>query len=90
MTAANCTLEVVSVPLGEVKTILTGAVTSLHALVGQPVEVILASVDGTVQLAAHELATIVAAVLTVSQSLVIGRHTADHDRSSSSVLLVLS
>ncbi|KAI0683520.1 hypothetical protein C8Q76DRAFT_804160 [Earliella scabrosa] len=65
VTAANCTLEVVSVPLGEVKTILTGAVTSLHALVGQPVEVILRSVEGTAQITVKELGHLVAGVVII-------------------------
>ena len=53
-------------PIGEIKDLLTGTVTGLQALVGQPLEVILASVDGTAQVTVAELGVIVGNLVTVS------------------------
>ncbi|TFK82732.1 hypothetical protein K466DRAFT_499768 [Polyporus arcularius HHB13444] len=65
VTSQNATVEAVSGPIGEIKDILTGAVTSLEALVGQPAEVILASVEGTAQITVEELGKLVATLVVV-------------------------
>ena len=52
-------------PIGTIKSALSDVVTELNALVGQPVEVILASVDGTVEVTVQELGQIVAGLITV-------------------------
>ncbi|KAI0699792.1 hypothetical protein C8T65DRAFT_709876 [Cerioporus squamosus] len=55
VTSQNATVEAVSGPIGEIKDILTGA----------PVEVILASVEGTAQITVEELGKLVATLVVV-------------------------
>jgi hypothetical protein len=63
VTAQNMTVDCLAGPIGEIKDILVGSVTSLKFLVGQPAEVILLSVEGTVQITVAELGRIVAGVV---------------------------
>ena len=65
VTSANATTDALSGPIGTIKSALSDVVTELNALVGQPVEVILASVDGTVEVTVQELGQIVAGLITV-------------------------
>ncbi|KAI0764676.1 hypothetical protein C8Q74DRAFT_1219654 [Fomes fomentarius] len=70
LTAQDITLDVVADPLGQLKDILTGAVVSLKALVGQDVSIILASVEGTAQITVEELGHLVGGVVvTVFEAL---------------------
>ncbi|KAF8549524.1 hypothetical protein OG21DRAFT_1555082 [Imleria badia] len=62
-TADNATQEILTPIIGDISTAVTGAVSSLNLLVGLPVDVILASVDGTTILAASDIATILATVV---------------------------
>ncbi|KAI0367263.1 hypothetical protein BV20DRAFT_1037777 [Pilatotrama ljubarskyi] len=64
VTKQNATVAAVTGPVNEIKTALTNAVSLVQGLAGQPIEVILASVDGTGKLAVDEVATILAALIT--------------------------
>ena len=60
------TVEAVTAQVDIIKTVLGATVTSLQGLVGEPIEVILASVDGTAQVTVAELGKVVAGLVTVS------------------------
>ncbi|KAG9313682.1 hypothetical protein JVU11DRAFT_6028 [Chiua virens] len=62
-TTANATQATLTPIIGDISTAVTGAVTSLNLLVGQPVDIILASVDGTTILAASDIATLLSVVV---------------------------
>ena len=66
MTAQNATVDALTPHINDIKTILTGTLSSLQALVGQPTEVILASVEGTAVITVEELGHVVAGLTTVS------------------------
>ena len=51
--------------VADIKVAIAAAVVKVNALVGQPAEVVLASVDGKVVVSVSELAQIIAAVLCV-------------------------
>ena len=61
------TVEAVTAQVDTIKTALGATVTSLQGLVGEPIEVILASVDGTAQVTDVELGKVVAGLVTVSR-----------------------
>ncbi|KAG8221640.1 hypothetical protein J3R82DRAFT_1919 [Butyriboletus roseoflavus] len=61
--AQNATQETLTPIIGDISTALTGAVSSLNLLVGQPTEVIMASVDGTTILAASDIATLLSVIV---------------------------
>ena len=63
LTAAE---DVLGPIISDVKAALSNAVNDVNSLILQPAEVILASVDGTAQVTASELAQIVSNVLHVS------------------------
>ena len=65
MTAQNPTVDALTPHINDIKTILTGTLSSLQALVGQPTEVILASVEGTAVITVEELGKLVAGVVVV-------------------------
>ncbi|CDO76401.1 hypothetical protein BN946_scf184937.g15 [Trametes cinnabarina] len=62
-TKQNATAEGLAAPIDEIKTILTNTVGLVQGLIGQPVEVVLATVDGTAKLTIEELAPIVGSVV---------------------------
>lgn len=65
-TPENATQAVLTPIVGDISSAVSGAVTSLNLLVGQPTEVIMASVDGTTILAASDIATLLSVVVNVS------------------------
>lgn len=67
-TAQNATVEALTEPVNQIKAILVTTTTSLKALSGLPVATLLADAEGTVAVTAASLATILAAVLTVSDT----------------------
>ncbi|KAI0084664.1 hypothetical protein BDY19DRAFT_1025591 [Irpex rosettiformis] len=56
ITSSNANTDVVGPILDNVKAVLSPAIVEINALVGQPVEVVLASVDGTGQVTVEALA----------------------------------
>ncbi|KAI0634916.1 hypothetical protein C8Q77DRAFT_1072289 [Trametes polyzona] len=62
-TKQNATAEHLSAPVDGIKNVLTTTATRIHGLGGHPIEIILASLDGTLILTVHEVARILAAVL---------------------------
>ena len=68
ITAQNCTVEALTPLVNELKTIISGAIGEVNKLVGQPAEVILASVDGTAQITVQELGQLIATLVVVSTS----------------------
>ena len=62
----NCTVEVLTPIVAEIKGALSGALVEVNALVGVSADIILASVDGTVQVTIDVLAQLVADLLIVS------------------------
>ncbi|KII85337.1 hypothetical protein PLICRDRAFT_56606 [Plicaturopsis crispa FD-325 SS-3] len=65
LTSQNATKEVITPITDSLKAILGGAVTEINGLVGQPISVIKAAVDPTVQATEQDLAKIVADVICV-------------------------
>ncbi|KAH9936803.1 uncharacterized protein BXZ73DRAFT_89303 [Epithele typhae] len=65
VTAENCTVQALTAPVHDIQTILLGTVAELKELVGQPVDIILASVEGTAQITVEELAHIICGLLTI-------------------------
>ena len=65
LTADNATTDVISPILTDVVNLVDEALSSVKLLVGQPVDVILKSVDGTVTVTLVEVAQLLAGVLTV-------------------------
>ncbi|PSS37004.1 hypothetical protein EW026_g1106 [Hermanssonia centrifuga] len=63
ITADNCTADTLTPVINDINNILNGAVTEVNKLVGQPVQTILATVDGAAQITVGELAQIIAALL---------------------------
>ena len=55
--------------VGEITTAISASIVDVTALIGQPAEVIMATVDGTAQIAVAELATLVADLIVVRISL---------------------
>lgn len=68
-TSENATQAILTPIIGDISTSVTGAVSSLNLLVGQPTSVIMASVDGTTILAASDIAALLAVVVNVRLSL---------------------
>lgn len=68
LTKANATVEVITPILTDVVEVIGGAVADLKLLVGAEVAVILASVDGTVQVTVTVIAQLLAEILCVSAS----------------------
>ena len=66
ITADNCTVDALTPIVSDVKNIISGAIVEVNALVGQPAEIILATVDGTAQITVAELAQLIGALITVS------------------------
>ncbi|KAN0082748.1 hypothetical protein V8E55_008543 [Tylopilus felleus] len=64
-TSENATQATLTPIIGDINTAVTGAVSNLNLLVGQPIDVILASVDGTTVLAASDIAALLATVVNV-------------------------
>ncbi|TFK50534.1 hypothetical protein OE88DRAFT_1661001 [Heliocybe sulcata] len=64
-TVENATVEILTPIVQTLTSTLEEIVPELQALVGQPIEVILASVTGTAQLTVAEVATLVANILTL-------------------------
>ncbi|KIJ57626.1 hypothetical protein HYDPIDRAFT_44859 [Hydnomerulius pinastri MD-312] len=62
-TPENATSENLTPIIGGISTSVTGAVSSLNLLVGQPTTVIMASVDGTTQLAATDISSILSEIV---------------------------
>lgn len=60
ITPQNCTVDVLTPVVNDIKTILGTAVSEVNALVGKDVATILANVDGTAQVTVQELAKLVA------------------------------
>ncbi|OBZ78248.1 hypothetical protein A0H81_01757 [Grifola frondosa] len=65
ITQANATVEVLTPIVTNIKVILTGALVEINGLVGQPAEIILASVDGTAKVTVVELANIISGLLII-------------------------
>ncbi|GJE93628.1 hypothetical protein PsYK624_097880 [Phanerochaete sordida] len=63
ITASNCTLDVLRPIMGEITTTISASIVEVQGLIGQPAEVILATVDGTAQIAISDLAQLVADLL---------------------------
>ena len=72
ITSSNCTVEALTPLVVDIKTIISGAIVEVNKLVGQPVEIILATVDGTAQITVHELAVLVANLIVVRVFFVLG------------------
>ena len=66
LTSQNATKATVEPLLQQVVDIVGAAVSDIKKLVGSPVAVILASVDGTVQVTVQDVAQLLANILTVS------------------------
>ena len=64
--AENCTSEVLTPIVADIKVAISGAIVEVNALIGQPAAVILASVNGGVIVTVSELAALVAGLLCVS------------------------
>lgn len=65
ITSENATVEAINPIVDQIKTIINGAIDDVNTLAGQPVEVILAAVEGTAQISTQELAKLVADLLNV-------------------------
>lgn len=65
ITAETATTEIVGPIVTDLTTVLNGAISEVKALAGQPVEAILAPVEGTVLLTVADLAGIVSSLLHV-------------------------
>ncbi|PSR76222.1 hypothetical protein EW026_g5800 [Hermanssonia centrifuga] len=83
ITASNCTVSALTPLVGQLKGALSDAVGEVNKLVGQPAEIILATVDGAAQITVIELAQLIStlviliftalgAVLNVASSTVVG------------------
>ncbi|KAI0777404.1 hypothetical protein BD413DRAFT_516342 [Trametes elegans] len=70
VTAENATVEALSPILADVTGILSGLVTDVQGLVGKDLTVILATVDGTAQLAVNDVVTLVGGLVQVVLSAV--------------------
>ncbi|KAH0828552.1 hypothetical protein J3R83DRAFT_2818 [Lanmaoa asiatica] len=62
-TPENATQATLTPIIGDISTAVTSAVSSLNLLVGQPTNVIMASVDGTTVLGASDIATLLSVVV---------------------------
>lgn len=63
ITASNCTVDVLRPIMGEITSTIASSIVEVQGLIGQPAEVILATVDGTAQIAVKDLAQLVADLL---------------------------
>ena len=66
ITSEDLNVAVIGPIVSDIKDIVSGAIGEVNKLVGQPVEVILASADGTAQVTVQELAQIISTLLHVS------------------------
>ena len=74
LTKANATVEVITPILTDIVEVVGGAVADLKLLVGAEVSVILASVDGTVQVTVTVIAQLLAEILCVSMIFFLSGH----------------
>lgn len=65
MTSANATVDVITPIVGGLKAAISTSMVEIQTLVGQPAEIVLASVDGTAQVTVEVLVGLIATLFIV-------------------------